>query len=90
MYFSCDVGKQFDRQTGILDPDNYDYDSLLGVTFGMDKKERIQTGASASSHAMTLVAVDLDKEGKPTKWLVEKQLGPGCQRRTPYSDRPLV
>ena len=77
MYFSCDVGKQFDRQTGILDPDNYDYDSLLGVTFGMDKKERIQTGASASSHAMTLVAVDLDKEGKPTKWLVENSWGPG-------------
>lgn len=78
MYFSCDVGKQFDRKAGILDVDNYDYGSLLGVNFGMDKKQRIQTGASASSHAMTLVAVDLDKDGKPTKWLVENSWGPGA------------
>ncbi len=78
MYFSCDVGKQFDRKAGILDVDNYDYGSLLGVNFGMDKKQRIQTGASASSHAMTLVGVDLDKNGKPTKWLVENSWGPGA------------
>lgn len=78
MYFSCDVGQQFDREAGILDPDNYDYGSLLGVDFGMDKRERILTGASASSHAMTLVAVDLDKEGKPVKWLVENSWGPGA------------
>ncbi|MCM1028045.1 MAG: C1 family peptidase [Pseudoflavonifractor sp.] len=78
MYFSCDVGQQFDREAGLLDPDNYDYGSLLGVSFGMDKKDRIQTGASASSHAMTLVAVDLDKEGNPTKWLVENSWGPGA------------
>lgn len=78
MYFSCDVGQQFDREAGLLDPDNYDYGSLLGVTFGMDKKDRILTGASASSHAMTLVAVDLDKDGKPTKWLVENSWGPGA------------
>lgn len=77
MYFSCDVGQQFDRQAGLLDPDNYDYGSLMGVKFGMDKKDRILTGASASSHAMTLVAVDLDSEGKPTKWLVENSWGPG-------------
>lgn len=78
MYISCDVGKQFDRTAGILDPNTYDYGSLLGVNFGMDKKERIQTGASASSHAMTLVAVDLNKDGKPTKWLVENSWGPGA------------
>lgn len=77
MYFSCDVGQQFDREAGILDPDNYDYGSLLGVSFGMDKKQRIETGASASSHAMTLVAVDLDSDGKPVKWLVENSWGPG-------------
>ncbi len=77
MYFSCDVGQQMDREAGLLDPDNFDYGSLLGVDFGMDKKDRILTGASASSHAMTLVAVDLDKDGRPTKWLVENSWGPG-------------
>ena len=27
---------------------------------------------------MTLVAVDIDKDGKPTKWMVENSWGPGA------------
>lgn len=75
MYFSCDVGKFLDSKRGLLDPDNYDYESLMGTTFGMDKKQRIQTFSSGSSHAMTLMAVDLDKAGKPKKWMVENSWG---------------
>lgn len=75
MYFSCDVGKQLDRQTGFLSLDNFDYGSLFGTSFGMNKKQRIQTRDSGSSHAMTLVAVDLDNNGKPTKWKVENSWG---------------
>ena len=75
MYFSCDVGKQLDRQTGLLDLKNFNYGDLFGTTFGMNKKQRIQTRDSGSSHAMTLVAVDLDKDGRPTKWKVENSWG---------------
>lgn len=78
MYFSCDVGKFFDRDRGLLDLDNYDYESLLGTSFSMDKADRIRTYASASSHAMTLVGVDLDAEGSPRRWLVENSWGPGA------------
>jgi len=78
MYFSCDVGKFFDRERGILDVNYYDYGSLFGTTFGMNKKQRIQTFASGSSHAMTLMAVDLDKDGHATKWMVENSWGPGA------------
>ena len=74
MYFSCDVGKFLDRERGICDIDNYDYESLLGVKFTMDKKQRVLTHASGSSHAMTLIGVDL-KEGVPQKWLVENSWG---------------
>lgn len=77
MYFSCDVGKFLDRDRGVLDLDNYDYESLLGVKFGMNKADRIRTHASASSHAMTLVAVDLDSMGVPVKWMVENSWGDG-------------
>ncbi len=77
MYFSCDVGKFLDRDRGVLDPANFDYESLMGAKFGMDKADRIRTFASASSHAMTLVAVDLDAEGKPRKWMVENSWGDG-------------
>ncbi len=75
MYFSCDVGKFLDRDKGYLDVNNFDYGSLFNTTFGMDKKQRIQTYASLSSHAMTLCAVDLDKDGKPIKWMVENSWG---------------
>ena len=74
MYFSCDVGKELDSKRGLLDLKNYDYASLLGTSFGMDKKQRIATFASGSSHAMMLAAVDL-KDGKPVKWMVENSWG---------------
>ncbi len=75
MYYSCDVGKELDRTRGVLAMDNNDYASLLGEDFTMTKKERIQTFDSGSSHAMTLMAVDLDAAGKPTKWMVENSWG---------------
>lgn len=78
MYFSCDVGKFIDRERGLLDVNNFDYESLMGTTFGMNKEERIRTFSSGSSHAMTLMAVDLDANGKPGKWMVENSWGPGA------------
>ena len=78
MYFSCDVGKFLDHERGVLDVDNYDYATLFGMSFPMTKAERISTGASASSHAMTLAGVDLDKDGNPVKWYVENSWGKGA------------
>ena len=75
MYFSCDVGKFLDREKGVLDLANFDYQSLLGVKYTMNKKERIQTHTSGSSHAMTLIAVDLDENQTPKKWMVENSWG---------------
>ena len=74
MYFSCDVNKFLDRNAGLADLNNFDYESLMGVPFTMNKRERVYTHASASSHAMTLIGVDL-KEGKPVKWMVENSWG---------------
>ena len=76
MYSSYDVGKQFDRELGYLDTENYDYGSLFNTTFPMTKAERISTYDSGSTHAMTLSAVDLDANGKPIKWKVENSWGP--------------
>jgi bleomycin hydrolase len=74
MYFSCDVGKCLNRAKGVADPANFDYESLLGVNLSMNKRERVMTHASGSSHAMTLIAVDL-KDGVPQKWMVENSWG---------------
>lgn len=75
MYFSCDVGKFLNSKKGTLDIANFDYASLFNTSFTMDKKQRIQTFASGSSHAMTLIAVDLDAEGNAKKWMVENSWG---------------
>lgn len=74
MYFSSDI-TQLDSKRGYLDVDNYDYGSLLGVSFNMNKKQRIQTFSSMSAHAMTLMAVDLDENDNPQKWMVENSWG---------------
>lgn len=76
MYISCDVGKFLNRSLGTCDMNNFDYKSLLGVELTMDKRERILTHASGSSHAMTLIAVDVDAATKaPLRWMVENSWG---------------
>jgi len=75
LYSSYDVGKFLDRKRGYADTENFDYESLFGTSFGMDKAQRISTFDSGSTHAMTLTAVDLDSKGKATKWKVENSWG---------------
>jgi len=75
MYASCDVGKQHNRKAGVMDMNTYDYASLFGVDFDMDKKARILTRQSGSAHAMTLIGVDVDENEKPVKWEFENSWG---------------
>ncbi len=75
MYFSCDVGKQLDSKSGILDTNNYNYIDLMGVDFNMDKKQRIQTFESGSTHGMALIGVNILPDGTIDKWLLENSWG---------------
>lgn len=81
MYASCDVGKQMNSAAGISDPSMYDYESLLGVKLSMDKKARILTRQSGSSHAMTLIGCDTDAEDIPVKWEFENSWGTSSGNR---------
>lgn len=74
IWFGCDVGKESDRQKGILAKDLYQTDLLFGIDTNLDKKARLETGASGSTHAMTLVGVDV-VDGKPRQWKVENSWG---------------
>ena len=75
MYFSCDVGEQLYTEGGFLALGIYDYESLLGVKFGMDKTARILTLESGSTHGMALMGVDTSESGVTTKWLLENSWG---------------
>jgi len=76
MYFSCDVGAQLNRDAGLLDVDNYDHESLFGVSFDMNKKERILSYESGSTHGMALIGIDTAATGEVQKWLLENSWGP--------------
>jgi bleomycin hydrolase len=75
VWFGCDVGKMFDRELGLMDLDVFDYPSVYGTTFGLNKAERLDYGQSLMTHAMVLTGVDLDEEEKPRKWRVENSWG---------------
>lgn len=75
LYASCDVGQQLDSKEGLLSLENYDYESIYGMKFGMDKKARILTRESGSSHGMALIAFDVDQNENPVKWQFENSWG---------------
>ena len=75
MYASCDVAAYYNSKAGISDPAMYDYEALFGIDLSMDKKARILTRESGSSHAMTLIAVDTDEHDRPVKWEFENSWG---------------
>ena len=76
MYFSCDVDKQLNLTDGVLELNQYDYESIFGVKFGMDKKERILSFESGSTHGMALIGIDTTESGAVKKWLLENSYGP--------------
>ena len=74
IWFGCDVGKQSDRQKGILAANLYETDTIFNIKTNLSKKERLETGASGSTHAMTFVGVDV-VDDKPRQWKVENSWG---------------
>lgn len=74
VWFGSDVGQESNRD-GIMDLDLYSVDELFGTTFGMNKAQRLDYGESLMTHAMVFQGVNLDENGKPTRWRVENSWG---------------
>ena len=70
VWFGCDVGQMLDRDNGLMALDTYDYETLMGTSFPMDKATRLDYGESLMTHAMVLTGVNL-VEGTPNRWKVE-------------------
>lgn len=75
VWFGCDVGKDFQRDFGILDPDVYNYELVYGTSLNLNKADRLDYGHSRMTHAMVLAGVDIDEDGNPQKWRVENSWG---------------
>lgn len=75
VWFGSDVSQMAERQSGILDTDIYDLQSLFNIDFNLTKAQRLDYAESLMNHAMVLTGVDLDDQGKPRKWKVENSWG---------------
>lgn len=75
VWFGCDVLQHCDRMKGVMDMDLYDLEAMFGIKFTMNKAERYAMRESLPTHAMVIAGVDLDKDGKPTKWKIENSWG---------------
>ncbi|MDN6028841.1 MAG: C1 family peptidase [Lactobacillus sp.] len=74
IWFGCDVGQSSDRKKGILANGLYQTDALFDIKSGLTKAERLATHDSGSTHAMTLVGVDVD-QGEIRQWKIENSWG---------------
>ena len=75
VWFGCDVAKMLQTDMGAMDLSIYDYESVYGTKFQLDKAARLDYEDSEMTHAMVITGVDLDEQGKPRKWRVENSWG---------------
>lgn len=75
VWFGCDVGQIFDRDTGMMDTKLFEYEKSFGFEILQDKKNALDYSESLMTHAMVLSGVNLDVDGKPNRWKVENSWG---------------
>lgn len=75
VWFGCDVAKMLQTKMGAMDLNIYDYESVYGTKFQLDKASRLDYGDSEMTHAMVITGVDLDEHDNPKKWRVENSWG---------------
>ena len=74
VWMGCDTGKQNHRKLGIWDAELFDYSSVYGTGFDMDKAARLEYGQTQMTHAMLFTGVDV-VDGAPRRWRVENSYG---------------
>ena len=70
VWMGCDTGKQMHRDKGIWNADLFDYPSVYGTNFDMDKSARLEYHQTRMTHAMLFTGVDV-VDGEPKRWRVE-------------------
>jgi bleomycin hydrolase len=70
VWMGCDTGKQMHRDLGLWDADLFDYASVYGADFSLNKADRLEYHQTAMTHAMMFTGVDV-VDGVPRRWRVE-------------------
>lgn len=75
LWFAVKMDFDQSKDHGLMEHQLFDYETLFEIDLTMNKSDRTRFHAGASNHAMVLMGVDLDRNGKPVKWLVENSHG---------------
>ncbi len=75
VWFGCDCGKDGDRDGGLWDDKQFDYQNTLDIKLEMSKAEMLDGHVSCMNHAMMFTGVNLDENGKPNRWKIENSWG---------------
>lgn len=75
VWFGCDCGKDGDRESGLWDDKQFDYENTLDIDLHMTKAQMLDAHVSCMNHAMLLTGVNLDEDGKPNRWKIENSWG---------------
>ncbi len=74
VWMGCDTGKQMNRYLGIWDAQLFDYPSVYGADFALDKAGRLEYHQTRMTHAMLFTGVDV-VDDQPRRWRVENSWG---------------
>jgi bleomycin hydrolase len=74
VWFGADVGKDQDKDSGIMAKGLYDFNSIYCIDMELSKADRSLYRESSPTHAMVFTGVDV-ADGKAVKWLVENSWG---------------
>lgn len=80
VWFACDCDQFSLRGEGVFSRDVVRVEDLFGISYTMGKGDRLEYGVSPSNHAMTLIGVNLDANGKPNRWKIENSWGKDAGR----------
>lgn len=74
VWFGADVSFDNNREKGIWDDKQFDYNTTFKMNFNMTKEERLDYVSGAMNHAMVITGVNLIGD-EPTKWRIENSWG---------------
>ena len=85
VWFGCDVGQFLHSKSKILDKKLFDIEGYLGITFNLNKRERIEYSDSLMTHAMVITGYNVDQYGQIDRWEIENSWGDGGKSKGYYT-----
>ena len=75
VWFGSDCMKFAVRKPGVFDRASANVEQLFDIKYEFTKGDRLTWHDSMMNHAMVILGVNLDKDGKPDRWRIENSWG---------------